>query len=207
MKRSLRLLAAFALLTAAAVPSRAQAQSITYLFTGIGSGSLENAAFSDRQLTFSFTGNISNVLAPGGVFCGGSLTPANTSLIENLVSNFSIVGVSSGTLSGNAYAFSNRDTDRVGFGSCANNDLVNLDVDGNTYGMTTNFGPVNDAAPFFSQFTNQSTSEGALSITSLRNATFQATTGTVVPEPSTYLLMVTGLAFVGVAARRRRASN
>ncbi len=85
--------------------------------------------------------------------------------------------------------------------------LVDLDVAGNTYGLATNFGPVLDATPFFTQFVNQATSQGALSVTSMRNATFQATTGTVVPEPSTYLLMAAGLAVVGVVSRRRRGAN
>lgn len=200
LRRSLVLgaVAAITALTAAA-------QNITYTFSGVGSGTLGVQSFAQRGFSFSVTVPTASILTS---FDASSL------VVRNVVMNFTINTVGSGTLSG-AYVFTNRNSESVGFGAGIG-DLITLrNIAGlATYDMITPFGPVTATGSniSFRQFRNIPTnlSETLLTMTNVTTATFQATTGApvipgVVPEPSTYALLGTGLLAIGGIARRRRA--
>lgn len=72
----------------------------------------------------------------------------------------------------------------------------------------TNFCPFTAAGVAFSGTAQSIVFAGVANQIAFDDVTFGSITpGTVVPEPSTYALMVTGLAGLGFAARRRRASQ
>ncbi len=182
----------------------AAAQNITYTFTGVGSGTLGAQSFASTGFSFSVTVPTASV-DPAAFGVG---TPG----VKNLVMNFTINTVGSGTVSG-AYVFNNKSAGVVGFGNTAKSDLINLrGLPGMaTYDLVTAYGPQTATGSnlFFSQFINLATSAGALTMSSVATATFAATTGTpsdpgVIPEPSTYALLGTGLIALGGIARRRR---
>lgn len=181
----------------------AAAQTITYSFTGFGTGTLNGVAFTQRSFAFTMstpTAAVSETRFGAGV-------PS----VSGLTASFIIAGTSGGTISG-LYAFNNKTVRTVGFGSETNSDLLNLNGLAGlaTYGMITNYGPqtATGSALFFGQFVNQETSAGALTFSNVSTATFQATVdGNVVPEPSTYLLLSTGLLVMAVVVRRRRIRN
>jgi hypothetical protein len=196
------LFTATALVAVAAAP--AFAQNITYRFTGFGTGTLNGAAFTNQAFLFE----MSTPTAAVNTALFGPATPA----VDGLTASFFLGSTGNGTISG-VYVFNNQDVSIVGFGTQAKGDLVSLiNLPGlATYGMVTNYGPqtATGANLFFSQFINLATSAGALTMTNVSEATFVArvSTNNVVPEPSTYVLMSTGLLAMAGVARRRRVNR
>ena len=201
LRRSL-VLGAVAAVTALTVT----AQNITYSFTGVGSGTLGGQSFAQSGFSFSVTVPTASV-NPGafGVGIPGVL---------NVVMNFTISGVGAGTIS-NIFVYNNS-VGSVGLGRNGG-DILALSIGTllGTYDMITPFGPVTATGRDVSsrQFRNIPTnlSETLLTMTNVTTATFQATTGApvipgVVPEPSTYALLGTGLLAIGGIARRRRTN-
>lgn len=198
MLKKIRFAVVFSALSAAAAVPLA-AQPIRYLFTGIGSGTLNGNAFTRQTFTFDIAANASNV-NPSGF---GPGVPD----VGNLTALFSITGTGSGSFS-NVYVFNHQTNQVVGFGSSANSDLIDIgnnSVGLGTYGLTTAFGPIpNTTSLFFSQFTNQQTSAGNLTFTNVASASFEAQLTSTVPEPATVVLFMSGAAVIALAARRRR---
>lgn len=210
MKPSLFLSARRTLLLLAVLmlPGLASAVPITYKFSGIAGGSLTptggNAAvFSNVDLLVVINTDTSNI----NTNRFGSGIPATDALVSGTLS---LSGLGAGTFNNLLYVFNNQSALEVGFGSLANNDLIdigNLAAGLDTYGLDSAFGPVSDAAPFISQFSGVGTSFGIVSLTSLRNASFVAITDNVdtsVPEPQSLALAMAGLVLVRLKRARRR---
>ena len=109
-----------------------------------------------------------------------STVAANPNYLDNLTASFNIAGAGSGPF-GSAYVFAAR---------CGTNGGSGVGLE--SYESRTAIGPISDNTPSILPFTEQSTSAGALSLTSVSSSTFQATTSSAVPEPSTVMLLATG---------------
>jgi hypothetical protein len=191
--------AAAALALVAATP--AFAQNITYTFTGVGSGSLNSVNFTNQSFSFVMSTPTAAVSIPSGF--------PDVWSADALTASFTLGGgFGSGTIS-NVYAFNNQSTTLVGFGTIPEYDLLMLNVPGlGTYGMVTSYGPQTaTSSNVYFYDAPRATSAGALQITAVSTATFEASVDSnVVPEPSTYVLMSAGLLAIAAAARRRRVS-
>jgi PEP-CTERM motif len=186
-----------ALATVLLLPFAASASPITYIYSGVGDGSFNGTAFDDASFTITATADTANI----GVWSSADL--------QNTHSSATV------TISGFAGTFSFSDPTHtwiaesccMGFGQNLGKNLLTFfdpAIASVGYGLATALGPVTDlTAGTQGQFVNEATSGGALTITSVNEATFQAV---AVPEPSTYALMALGLAGVAFAARRRPAA-
>ena len=184
----------------------AAAQNITYTFSGTGSGTVGASSFANAGFSFTVTVATSSVTTAHF----GLGTPA----VRPVVMSFTIglpnqAPIATGTFS-DAYVFNNQGNSTVGFGTTQRNDLIGLvGVGGaSTYDMMTAFGPASGTNLYINQFVNQATSAGDLTVSSVSNVTFEASLAPtdVVPEPSTYALLGTGLFAIAGIARRRRVT-
>jgi hypothetical protein len=178
----------------------------TYTFTGIASGSIGSASFSDATLTVTATGDVGTVMFTSPTYFldipGGSST-------------FSIGGIGSGTFTDETYVFDN--TDGVaGFGdegatSCCDIIQTNDSAIGSTafatYNLQSSIGPLGPEAsdPSIGDWNGLNTSLGSFTLTSYDSVIFQATVGTV-PEPGTLPVLGTGLVGMMVFLARRKRS-
>jgi hypothetical protein len=184
----------------------ARAETITYTFSAIASGTLRTFAgtttsFTDRALSVTLptdTGNIDTTRFGLGV-------PATHNLVRGFLS---IDGVGSSPFNDLLYVFNNQDGASIGFGDLTHNDLftiLNTTAGLGAYGLVTALGPIggSTATDTWRQFNSVIFDFGAITLTrDLQSVSFQAALAAV-PEPQTWGLMLAGLGFVGALARRR----
>jgi len=185
------------LLAASAVAS---ALPVTYTFTGTASGTFGSTAatpFTNQLLTVRVTGDTVNV----NTLQFGAGTPSISTGLTNTLTLGALLNTS--ITQPGLSVFNNQANRVVGLSVTQQADLFSLNDIPTlaTYGLVTNFGPVTDATPFFSQWVGVAlATNGAMTLTNLTNATF---TAAVVPEPASVALLLLGLGAVGVAVRRR----
>jgi len=149
----------------------AQTSPITFVFTGVGTGTIGGMGFADAAFTITAVGDTSTVHE----FTGGP--PASTPTIDSITATISISGIGVATFTEATRVFNSQTVTVVGFNSPVHADLYNIGPDASlaTYDLVTDFGPIFDATPSaVNQFLNVSTSMGLLSFTSAQDGSFQA---------------------------------
>ena len=169
----------------------AHADTLTYTESAIVSGSIGKLDFTNTLITLTATGDSSAVVetAPG-VF------------VNILPTELTIAGIGGGMFTDTIQFVSNNTTDMAGVGDNSNN-LGILFTESSVFGSynlqsalaaTTGPSTINSGSAF-------NTDIGLFTITSSGDATFQVT-DTTVPEPSTFVLLGSGL--LGLASITRR---
>jgi hypothetical protein len=174
----------------------AQATPITFTFTGVGSGLLENNStitpFTEAAFTIVIPADTSNVDYDFGINIPG---------IHNLSGTIALTGFTTTSFTDPLYVFDEQILEQVGFGSYGYGDLISLTVSSvglNSYALGSSFGPITTSTPFYTQFSAVGLGIGNLTFTSMDYATFSAST---VPLPPSALLLGSGL--LGLAGWRR----
>lgn len=173
-----------------------RADSINYTFAGTGSGTLNGSSFSNDAFTVSINGDTANVAFQNdlGAFA-----------IENLAGTIALSGIGTASFTAPLFVFGGNGADEIGFGNLSQGNLIAAFSTGQglaSYELASNFGPVPIINNNLIQFSGVATSLGLLGYATMSNVTFQSTVSPV-PEPSSMLLLVTGLLGVTLMFRRK----
>lgn len=185
--------------------NNASSATITYIYTGHGSGDLGGVPFFNEDFTISATGNTADRENHGaGIFS-----------INNSTATINISDVGNLTISSPTRLFVNNLENTVGFSHAGFGGLDLFNTVNPAFGswkMMNSIGPVDGIGKLIQwdgfgtdpDLDLVMTSEGILSFNDSFDvaATFQATVSPI-PEPSTYALLLVGLGVMGFLARVR----
>ena len=173
-----------------AFPLSAQAAPITYVYDGIGTGTLEGSPFTSAAFTITASADTTNIT----VWADATYGPQNT----HLSSLIDITGLGSFSITAPSHSWmSGTDNGRGGLGANLGPNWITFeDPDLIGYGLDTLFGPVLENSPLnIDQFAGVATTGGTLVFSSISSVTF-----TAIPEPATFTLTI--LALLGMGWRR-----
>jgi hypothetical protein len=174
----------------------AHATPIVYSVTGTATGTLGGSTFTDQLLTIAFAGDTDNVTGGSGFYTNG--TGTGTVLLN---------GTTVATFTEAVYFFDNQgfspSTAGIGDGQGSIFDTFNSAFA--SYTGSTEIGPLSGGA-FIRPDLSFSTTAGLFNISSVSgDSTFLATTTAAAPEPSSFLLLATGVLGTATAMRRKLA--
>lgn len=179
------------------VAALAQAAPITFIHTGLGSGTLAGNPFAGAEFTISSTGDTDDRQSIASGF-----------FIDHLTSTIDIAGIGLLTFTTATRTFVNNNGNIVGFSRAglSGADLYNGPVNAvfDTWDMLSSIGPVGGVIGLLQWgLTPVNTSGGVLFFESAASSGFfQAIVGNQVPEPGT--LALAGIAVLALSLARRR---
>jgi hypothetical protein len=189
--RNILIAAVLAISTAGLAAGQASPQSITYTITGVGDGDLAGIDFTDAAYTITMHGDLANIVNSSFQ----ALDPLSSTDVDT--DGLGDVTLDVATRMGifESTAFFSR-SDSVG-----GLDLLDFELAA-PVNLTTAFGPLLGTDPSaLNQFSNVSSSGGALTLSSSSNVEFSRVLGGGVPEPGAWAPMLTGVAAAGAGLR------
>ncbi len=172
--------------------SPANAVPITYTYDGVGSGTIGTSTFSGAAFSIVASADTDNIQPWSNADLQN--THLSTSIHISGVGTFDILTASHTWIAQNCCAGIGED---LSSNWITMNSTQLIDVG---YGLDTNIGPIIDNSPSnINQFTGVSTSGGTMAFSSVSTVSF---TATVVPEPSTAILLTIGLVGLGYSKKR-----
>jgi PEP-CTERM motif-containing protein len=185
----------------------AAAEPITFIFTGMGSGSLNGTAFSSSA--FTITGHADTLARSSDAGPGVYYT-------DHLTADIDIAGLGDFAFLTPTRTFVNTGASIVGFSRAGASGLDLYDGPQDsalaTWDMLSAIGPISGSAQIQQWMGVEGSDEPVLTSggelimnDGTSDATFEATVGiAAIPEPETYSMLLAGMGLIGFIARRRR---
>jgi hypothetical protein len=169
----------------------AVAGPMTYKEVVTTSGSLNGASFTNALTTIT-------------AVSFGAITHTSVYFVS-AIGSFDIAGIGGGSFAAPIYVFNNQTTSKAGISDPSTfHDIVNTqNAAFATYDLSTPI-TVSGTTSFNNGF-GFATDAGLLMFTSVSNSTFSATDTETVPEPSTWVLLLSALGIFSLLIRRKRS--
>lgn len=181
----------------ATLTTTAQAAPATYLFFGVGTGTLGGTSFTNAAFSLTYVGDTDDLFTP---FLG-------VAALDTFSSTAFVIDGTNATLTGPSEVFSNfglnPESAFVGFTNGGGTVVAGGFLAAPNYALSSSIGPAELADTFADDTEALSTSAGELVFSSVDSLNFQAIVVSAdAPEPASLALLLPFA--VGVTARRKR---